>query len=183
MKHLAILAVLAGFLADSGVLAAENGATPQTAPGASKQPGLETVVIVYKTHFDIGYTSSAKEVVHDYRTEMTDRLLDAIEHNRQQPKDAQFVWTLSGYPMQQILWDGQPPERREKIEQAIRAGNIAIHALAGSLHTEAAGLEELVRGGLGISSKLCRQYGRPLSTSAKMTDVPGQSWVFPTLFA
>ena len=43
------------------------------------------------------------------------------------------------------------------------------------------GLEELVRGGLGISSKLCRQYGRPLSTSAKMTDVPEHTWMLATL--
>jgi hypothetical protein len=193
MKHLAILAIVTGLLAGSRPLAAENNANSavpnaasddaQAPPAPTTPPGLQTVIIVYKTHFDIGYTSSAKEVVHDYRTEMTDRLLDAIEENQQQPKEAQFVWTLSGYPMQQILWEGQPPDRRESIQQAIRAGNIAIHGLAGSLHTETAGLEDLVRGGLGISSRLCRQYGRPLSISAKMTDVPGQSWVFPTLFA
>lgn len=174
MKLLSIFACVVGLGFGSRAGGAE--------PAAASKPGLENVVIVYKTHFDIGYTSSAKEVVHDYRTEMTDRLLDAIEQNRQQPKDAQFVWTLSGYPMQQILWEGQPRERREKIEQAIREGNIAIHGLAASLHTETAGLEDLVRGGLGISARLCRQYGRPLPTSAKMTDVPGQSWVLPTLF-
>ncbi len=153
------------------------------AEAPATKPGLTSVIIVYKTHFDIGYTSTAKEVVHDYRTEMTDRLLDAIERNQSQPKDQQFVWTLSGYPMQQILWEGQAPERRAKIEQAIRDGNIAIHALAGSLHTETAGLEDLVRGGLGISSALCRTYGQPLSISAKMSDVPGQSWALPTVFS
>jgi len=157
--------------------AAEPAGTNTTA----QKPALETVIIVYKTHFDIGYTASAKEVVHDYQTEMTDRLLDAIEENKKQPRDKQFVWTLSGYPMQQILWEGQAPARRDKIEQAIREGNIALHALSGSLHTETAGLEDLVRGGLGISSKLCRQYGRPLPISAKMSDVPGQSWAFPTV--
>lgn len=163
--------------------AAAFAAGPTSTNTAASKSALETVIIVYKTHFDIGYTSTAKEAVHDYRTEMTDRLLDAIEENKKQPAERQFVWTLSGYPMQQILWEGQAPERREKIEQAIRDGNIAIHALSGSLHTETAGLEDLVRGGLGVSSKLCRQYVRPLSTSAKMSDVPGQSWVFPTLFA
>lgn len=184
MKYI-ILIILASL---SAVAAEYDGQS--TVPKADAQPtnaavrkaGLETVIIVYKTHFDIGYTSLAKEVVHDYQTEMTDRLLDAIEVNRQQPKDRQFVWTLSGYPMQQILWEGQAPDRRSKIEQAIRDGNIAIHGLSGSLHTETSELEDLVRAGLGISSRLCRQYGRPLSTSAKMTDVPGQSWVFPTLF-
>ena len=37
--------------------------------------------------------------------------------------------------------------------------------------------------GLNISSTLDRQFGLPLSTGAKMSDVPGQSWIFPTLFA
>ncbi|MCC6582026.1 MAG: hypothetical protein IT440_16465, partial [Phycisphaeraceae bacterium] len=42
-------------------------------------------------------------------------------------------------------------------------------------------MEDLVRG-LGVSSELDRRYGLPLSTAAKMSDVPGQSWVIPTLF-
>jgi len=159
---------------------------PPTAAAATGTPapkaGLQTVIIVYKTHFDIGYTTMAREVVHDYRTEMADRVLDAIEQNSHQPKEQQFVWTVSGWPMKQILWEGQPPERRQKLEQAIRDGNLAVHAYPFTTHTETAELEDLVRG-LTISSSLNRQFGLPLSTSAKMSDVPGQSWIFPTLFA
>lgn len=147
-----------------------------------KQACLQKVFIAYKTHFDIGYTSTAHDVVHEYRTEMADRLLQAIEVNKHQPKEKQFVWTLSGYPMQQMLWEGQTPERRAQIEQGIRDGNVAIHALPYSIHTETAEAEDLVRG-LGISSALARQYGQPLSISGKSTDVPGQSWILPTLMA
>ena len=157
--------------------------TPETVAGKPVKPaGLQRVFIAYKTHFDIGYTSSAHDVIHEYRTEMADRLLQAIQVNKSQPKEKQFVWTLSGYPMQQILWEGQPPERRTKIEQGIRDGNVAIHALPYSIHTETAEAEDLVRG-LGISSALARQYGQPLSISGKSTDVPGQSWILPTLLA
>lgn len=143
---------------------------------------LKSVIVVYKTHFDIGYTAMARDVVHEYRTEMVDRVLDAIAVNSQQPREQQFVWTLSGWPMKQILWEGQTPERRQKLEQALRDGNLAVHAYPFTTHTETAELEDLVRG-LGISSALNRQFGLPLSTGAKMTDVPGQSWIFPTLFA
>lgn len=153
-----------------------------TIRASAEDSGLKTVIIVYKTHFDIGYTAMARDVVHEYRTEMADRVLDAIAVNSQQPKDQQFVWTLSGWPMKQILWDGQTPERRKKLEQALRDGNLTVHAYPFTTHTETAELEDLVRG-LGISSALDRQYGLPLSTGAKMSDVPGQSWVFPTLFA
>lgn len=156
--------------------------TPQAAAGANaKTSGLAQVVIVYKTHFDIGYTARARDVVHEYRTEMADRVLDAIERNSRQPKAEQFVWTLSGWPLQQIIGPDQTPERRAKIEQALRDRNLAVHAYPFTTHTEMAEPEDLVRG-LGISSALKRRFGLPLSTSAKMTDVPGQSWIFPTLF-
>ena len=79
-----------------------------------KKPGVENVIIVYKTHFDIGYSETVQQVLHDYRTSMADRVLEAIDKNSSQPKDKQFVWTLSGWPMKQILWEGQAPERKKK---------------------------------------------------------------------
>ena len=72
------------------------------APSATG-PAVKEIVIVYKTHFDIGYTQLARDVCHQYRTEMADKVLEAIERNANQPKEKQFVWTLSGYPMSQIL--------------------------------------------------------------------------------
>jgi len=137
------------WLAAMALVAAGSPAAGAAAPKA----GLQNVVIVYKTHFDIGYTTTAGEVVHEYRTEMADRVLDAIERNSRQPKEQQFVWTLSGWPMKQILWEGQSPERRQRLEQAIRDGNLAIHAYPFTTHTETAEPEDLVRG-LGISSTL-----------------------------
>jgi alpha-mannosidase len=147
----------------------------------SIMPGVKEVVIVYKTHFDIGYSETVQQVVHDYRTSMVDRVLEAIDKNKNQPKDKQFVWTISGWPMKQILWEGQEPGRREKIEQAIRDGNLAIHAFPFTMHSETSDSEDLVRG-LSVSSTLARKYGQPLSISAKMSDVPGHSWIIPTLF-
>jgi hypothetical protein len=159
-----------------------GGAAGAAAEAVPKAPnaGVREVVIVYKTHFDIGYTARASEVIHEYRTEMADRLLAAIERNKDQPKERRFVWTLAGYPLREILWEGQTPERRAAIEKGIREGNIAIHAYPYSTHTEIAEPEDLVRG-LNISSNLARRFGQPLSTAAKMTDVPGQSWIYPTL--
>ncbi|MEO5715935.1 MAG: hypothetical protein ABIT37_20820 [Luteolibacter sp.] len=171
-----------GFAADYDNKSTEAGGAKDAAAQATvpSPNGISEVVIVYKTHFDIGYTARASDVIHDYRTEMADRLLEAIEANKPQPKEKQFVWTLSGYPMKQILWEGQTPERRSAIEQGIRDGNIVTHAYPFTTHTEIAEPEDLVRG-LNISSTLARRYGQPLSRAAKMSDVPGQSWIFPTL--
>lgn len=177
LAHTALLA--ADYDPNSTVPGGANRTAAETALNVPKA-GVREVIIVYKTHFDIGYTTRASEVIHEYRTEMADRLLTAIERNKDQPKDRQFVWTLSGFPLREILWEGQSPERRAAIEQGIREGNIAVHAYPYTTHTEIAEPEDLVRG-LNISSTLTRQYGQPLSIAAKMTDVPGQSWIYPTL--
>ncbi|MFA6127299.1 MAG: hypothetical protein WC699_08350 [Bacteroidales bacterium] len=169
MKTLTVL------LAAMMIMASLQGQNPV------KKPAVENVIIVYKTHFDIGYSSTVHDVVHEYRTEMVDRVLDAIEKNSHQPEDRQFVWTVSGWPMKQMLWEGQAPERRQKIEQAIRDGNLVVHAYPFTTHTETAEMEDLVRG-LNISSTISRKFGQPISISAKMSDVPGQSWFTPTLF-
>jgi len=190
-RTIAAACTVAALFAGSALLAADysgdsttpkDKSTADAAKVAAPQARIEQVVIVYKTHFDIGYSALARDVVHRYRTEMVDRVLDAIEQNSRQPKDEQFVWTVSGWPMKQMLWEGQAPERRQKIEQALRDGNLVVHAFPFTMHTETAEMEDLVRG-LNISSSIARQYGLPLSTSAKMSDVPGQSWFLPTLFA
>lgn len=143
-------------------------------------PHLKEVIIVYKTHFDIGYSDLARNVVHKYRTEMLDHTLDNIEKNSKRPKEEQFVWTIPGWPMQQILWKGQEPSRKRSIEDAFRKGNLTIHAFPYTTHTETLELEELVRG-LGYSTRLAKQYGQELPRSAKMTDVPSHTWLLPTL--
>jgi alpha-mannosidase len=144
--------------------------------------GIENVIIIYKTHFDIGYSERVQQVIHDYRTSMVDLVLNAIGKNSNQPKDKQFVWTVSGWPMKQIIWEGQEPSRKKRIEQALVEGNLSVHAWPFTINTETADLEDLVRG-MNISSSIAREFGKPLSISAKTSDVPGQSWLIPTLFS
>jgi alpha-mannosidase len=143
-------------------------------------PPVEQVIVVFKTHFDIGYTQLAREVVERYRTSMIEKALAVCDASQTLPPENRFVWTLSGWPMTQILWPGQTPERRTRIEKAIREGRLVWHALAGTTHTESLGLEDLVRS-LGFSSRLARQFGQPLPRDAKMTDVPCHTWVVPTV--
>ena len=90
--------VLAAVFMGCAALAPFAGAQQQAAkpPESAKTP-LEQVIIVYKTHFDIGYSALARDVVHQYRTAMVDRVLDAIERDKDDPKEQQFVWTVSGW--------------------------------------------------------------------------------------
>jgi hypothetical protein len=168
--------------ADVKSVAAQTVPKPEFLAGSSraKQNQLKTIIIVYKTHFDIGYTNTASQVVKYYRTDMIANALGIVDQYKNLPADKQFVWAVPGWPLKQILWDGQSPEIREKLERGIRSGNIVTHAFPFTLHTETAELEDLVRG-MDFSAQIARTYGMPLARGAKMTDVPSHTWVLPTL--
>jgi hypothetical protein len=168
-------------IAGSWCLLATAVAAAATGPGAGR---LEEVVIVFKTHFDIGYTDMAANVVQRYRTTMIDQALQVVDQNRSLPPEQQFVWTVPGWPMSKILddWPGQTPERKQKIRQAIREGRFVVHALPFSMHTESLELEDLVFG-LGFASRTSRALGLELPRDAKMTDVVCHTWMLSTLLA
>ena len=148
--------------------------------GLSKR--VDQVVIVFKTHFDIGYTDMASNVVAKYRTTMIDQALQVVGLNRNLPPEQQFVWTIPGWPMKKITedWPGQTPARKQGVLQSFRDGRFVVHALPFTTHTELLEAEDLVRG-LIFSSRLNREAGLPLPRDAKITDVPSHSWIMPTL--
>ncbi len=147
-----------------------------------KWPQLGEVVLVWKTHCDIGYTHPVPEVLDYYRTGMMDGALKLIEDTLNTPKEERFVWMLPAWVMEVILDDKQTPERRARIEKAIRDGRIVWHALPYTFESEAADLEELVRS-LGSGTRLARKFNKPLPADAKLTDMPSQAWVLPTLLS
>ncbi len=153
-----------------------------TNPAYSNSSKTEQVIIAFKTHFDIGYTDMAANVVNRYRTKMIDQALEVCDRSRDLPKQQQFVWTVPGWPMKKILenWQGQTPTRRQRIIQAFREGRFVTHALPFTTHTELLELEDLVRG-MSFSSRLARSMNLELPRDAKMTDVPCHSWILPTL--
>ena len=132
-------------------------------------------VLVFKCHFDIGYSALARDVVHEYQTTMIDRALDVMESHGDQ-----FSWTVPGWPMWKILWDGQSPERRKRIQTQIRSGRLVMHGVPASTHTGSLELEELVRG-LWFASDVSRRCGLEVPRDGKMTDVPGHCWILPVL--
>lgn len=138
--------------------------------------------MVFKTHFDLGYTDMASNVLHRYRTSMIDDALKVVDRNRDLPPEQQFAWTLAGWPLAQIAgdWPGQSPERRDRVMAAFRTGRFVVHALPFTLHTESLEPEDVVRG-LEFSSRLSKHAGLNLPRDAKMTDVPCHTWLLPTV--
>ncbi len=142
-------------------------------------PDLEDVIVVFKTHFDIGYTDFAESVVRKYGSSMIEGALQNLDASMELPPDERFVWTLPAWPMQQIL-DRSNATTRARVETALRNGNFAIHALPITFETEASDLENLARC-FRFSNDISKKYGLELPRDAKMTDVPSHSWFLPTL--
>ncbi|MEI8041882.1 MAG: hypothetical protein WCL11_10765, partial [Verrucomicrobiota bacterium] len=177
---LLVLATLATTLEQSILAQADN-----YGPGSTTRKQESTnemhFVLVSKSHFDIGYSALARDVEHEYRTTMIDRALETMEQNAKVAGPGeQFVWTIPGWPMQTILWDGQNPARKRRIEEALKRGNLVMHALPYTVETASADLETLARSFI-YSSRIARRYDLPLPNAAKMTDVPGHDWIIPTL--
>ncbi len=144
------------------------------------QSQVQEIVVVFKTHFDIGYTDLVTNILTRYRTQFVDQALDVVAHSRSLPAEQQFTWTVPGWPLKEMLWPGQTPERRRKILQAMQEGRLVFNAMPFSLETESLELEDLTRG-LKFSADLARENGLPLPRAGKMTDVPEHTWVMPTL--
>ena len=106
---------------------------------------LEEVIVVSKTHFDIGYTDLASRVVDRYRTSMADQALKLVEESLGLPPDQHFSWTLAGWPMAQILWPGQTPDAATVSWRRCVTGRLVPHAMAFTTHTESLDLEDLTR--------------------------------------
>ncbi len=163
-------------------LAPVGAARKEAARKTVRRAGVEQVVVVFKTHFDIGYTDMAANVVQRYRTKMIDDALKVVEKSREMPPERRFAWTIPGWPLAKIMedWPGQTPERREKVRAAFKEGRFVVHALPFTTHTELLEVEDLVRG-LGHAARLSREAGLPLPRDAKMTDVACHAWIVPTL--
>ncbi|MFV2065610.1 MAG: hypothetical protein ACC645_01420 [Pirellulales bacterium] len=178
------LAVVACILAPCANPRCASGAEVHGNSEPHASPQLEEIILVFKTHFDIGYTDMAANVVERYRTSMIDSALDVVDDSRNLPEERKFVWTIPGWPMSKILedWEGQTPERKQRLMAAFREGRFVVHGLPFTTHTETLSEEDLVRG-LSYSTDLSRAAGLELPRDAKMTDVPCHSWILPTLLA
>ncbi|RTE10646.1 DUF5054 domain-containing protein [Paenibacillus whitsoniae] len=139
---------------------------------------LEKIYIVFKTHVDLGFTDLASHVVTQYKEQMMDEVASVCEETKADGPDHHYVWTLPAW-MLSVCLDTKDAKRKARIEALIRNGQLRWHGLPFTTHTEFCGTEEYIRG-LYYSENLRQQYGHT-AISAKMTDVPGHTWMLPTL--
>jgi len=141
---------------------------------------MEEIILAFKSHFDIGFTHPAPEIVNTYRTSMIDNALRLIEESYKLPAEKRFAWTIPSWVAYQILWKGQDSLRKSRVVNAMKKGSLIVHGLPVTIQTESLELEDLVFG-LSLNKKISEEVGVPMSRSGKMTDVPSHSWVLPTI--
>ena len=174
---IAVLLSLSSTYAATPVLGVPPSGQQQTAQ-------VREVIVIIKTHFDIGYTHRVKDVIPYYRTGMIDKAMSIMDAGKELPPEQQFAWTAPGWVMSKVLedWAGQTIERKRKLDDYVKSGRFRFHSLPFTLESDACEVEEMARG-FTFSSRLCRQYGLPLSRSGKMTDVPSHGGALATVLA
>lgn len=125
------------------------------------------VLIIFKTHLDIGYTDYAENVISRY---IDKYVPNAIKLGYElKDTDTPFVWNVGSW----IIWEALKHDTDGKVEKAVKDGILNWHALPYTSHTELMS-PELFEYGLSISEKLDKRFGRK-TIGAKMTDVPGHT--------
>ena len=135
------------------------------------QKDISKVIVVSKTHLDIGFTDYAQAVLDRYVKDYIPKAVQ-LANVLNTPDNKRFVWTTGSYLIRYAL-DHSDAEDAKKLEEAIRAGYVRYHALPLTTHTELMS-ETLFRYGISIAKKLDMQFGYR-TRAAKMTDVPGHT--------
>lgn len=134
--------------------------------------GVETVHTIFKTHFDLGFTDLARNVVDVYFEDYIPRALQTAQALREAGAAQRFIWTTGSWLIYEYLEKAAEPARR-RMERAIERGDIVWHGLPFTTHSELMDVS-LFRAGLKLAQDLDQRFGKR-TVAAKMTDVPGHT--------
>lgn len=90
---------------------------------------IERIDIVHHSHTDIGYTDHPM-VTRIRQMQYLDIAIDAVLETKDLPESAKFYWTAEVGISVDDWWNSASPERRRKMIEAIKTGQLEIAALA-----------------------------------------------------
>ncbi len=132
---------------------------------------VKNVLVMFKCHFDLGFIDTQAAVMRMYFDKYFPRAIQTAKTMRDSGED-RYVWTTGSWLLYEYLEQANSADRRH-MDQAVRDGDIAWHALPFNWQTELMD-RSLIAGAIGLSKALDRRFGSTTS-GAKMTDVPGHS--------
>lgn len=140
--------------------------------GQGTNTSVEKVYMVFKTHLDVGFTDLSSVVTQQYLTEFIPKALDVSEKLRAENANEKYVWTTGAW----LIWKYRQtasPQEVERLDAAIRQGDIVWNAIPYTYESEAMNLD-LFETSLQLSHRLDKKFGKK-TIAAKMTDVPGHT--------
>lgn len=129
--------------------------------------------LVHQSHHDPGYTDLMSHVF-ERHYEWIDRALDDMDAREGYPDDSRMKISVEQFWSLEYYLENAPEERRRKLYERVRRGDVELTALYGNLITEQLGGEECYRA-LYPSQRLAGKLGVKI-TSALHNDIPGVSW-------
>lgn len=162
MKKILIL-LLASLAGNLGL-----GAAPQQA----SDPQVEKVLVIFKTHLDIGFTDLSSKVEQRYIDYYIPKAIEVARRLREEGGDERYVWTTGAWLVDAYLRQATP-EAAAELEEAIRRGDIVWNGVPYTVESESMN-RALFEGILRLSQRLDARFGKHTS-AAKMTDVPGHT--------
>ncbi|MGN0519633.1 MAG: DUF5054 domain-containing protein [Candidatus Fimenecus sp.] len=140
---------------------------------------MKKVIVVSKTHLDLGFTDYAENIRQKYINTFIPSAIQLAESINTET-DKKFIWTTGSWILKEALRDGTQAQK-VALTKALKDGNIVPHALPFTTHTELLDAETLSYG-LSIVDELDATRGKK-TVSAKMTDVPGHTAAIVPLLA
>lgn len=140
---------------------------------------MKKVIVVSKTHLDLGFTDYADNIRQKYISSFIPSAIGLAEKvNTDENK--KFIWTTGSWILKEMLDDGTEQHKADLIK-ALKDGNIVPHGMPFTTHTELLD-EETLSYGLSIVDTLDAIRGKK-TVAAKMTDVPGHTTALVPLLA
>lgn len=133
---------------------------------------VKKVLLLFKTHLDVGYTDYAKNVINDYIQTHIPSAIRLARELKESGRSERFVWTVGSWMIDHYL-ELSDKTMQADMERAIREGDISYHALPFTTHTEAMDAE-LFRYGLSIAKTMDTKFSKD-TIAGKVTDVPGHT--------
>lgn len=132
---------------------------------------MKKVIIVSKTHLDLGFTDYAENIRRKYIDEFIPSAISLAQEINTTNKKS-FIWTTGSWIIKEALENGTEIQRKN-LEDALKRGDIVPHGLPFTTHSELFD-EDTFDFGLSIVDRLDDIRGKK-TVSAKMTDVPGHT--------
>ena len=117
---------------------------------------MKKIILVFKTHFDIGFTDLSSRVIDNYAKGMLEEVIETCEKTQDMGK-LRYVWTMPAWPLLHIV-QNCAPGLKEKLDALIENGQVAWHALPFTSHTDFCSQKEYLEG---------LKYSRLLAEQAK----------------